>query len=142
MDQVTINGYYLIGLIGFGLLMSGLYLIEVVTNGKERDRASRRHAVLREERAYFIKKWQTEKRRADMVEEVRDRQDKDLETCQALLGQREERIARLEEGLQEVVRGYVSMSNEYAEYRVLTREAAKAAFTTEKQRGGYFGQAK
>lgn len=123
--NVTINLFYLLGLLGFSLLMAGLYLSALAANQRQAQDHGITARHLHTEVAYFTDRFATQRRESHRLKDALARAEADLSTSHAHVSSYLEELDRLKAANLNTVRAYNDMANEYAWFRSLV--AAKDA---------------
>lgn len=123
--NVTINLFYLLGLLGFSLLMAGLYLSALAANQRQAQDHGITARHLHTEVAYFTDRFATQRRESHRLKDALARAEADLSTSHAHVSSYLEELDRLKAANLATVKAYNDLANEYAWFRSLV--AAKDA---------------
>ena len=117
--DVTLNLIYIIGLLGFSLLMAGLYLSALAANQRQAQDHGVNARHLHTEVAYFADRFATQRRESHRLKDALARAEGDLSTSHAHASAYLEELDRLKAANLATVRAYNDMANEYAWFRSL-----------------------
>lgn len=123
--NVTINLFYLLGLLGFSLLMTGLYLTVLAANQKQAQDHGIIASHLHTEVAHFTERYAKERRKRQRLSDAVSVLEKDLATTHAHVTAYLDELDLMKAANLNTVRAYNDMANEYAWFRSLV--AAKDA---------------
>ncbi len=117
--DVTLNLIYIIGLLGFSLLMAGLYLSALAANQRQAQDHGITARHLHTEVAYFTDRFATQRRESHRLKDALARAEADLSTSHTHIAAYLEELDRLKTANLNTVRAYNDMANEYAWFRSL-----------------------
>lgn len=117
--DVTLNLFYIIGLVGYSLLMSGLYLTALAANQRQAQDHGVNARHLHTEVAYFADRFATQRRESHRLKDALARAEGNLSTSHAHVSSYLDELDRLKAANLSTVKAYTALSNEYAWFRSL-----------------------